>query len=437
MVKSKTNSNFLVVAFLYGFLFIFIFPYLHKNNLAGIIFGYSLLFATFIVSNKFLANVETRILLGFGIFYRVLTMGGEPALSDDWFRFAWDGYLSSQFLNPYFAIPEALFLNSAVEKQSNLFFFYQNMNSQKYLSVYPLGIQSIFAIPWVLPLGKFHFVYQCILLFFEIVNLILIKNRNLFSNYGYWFYCANPLLVVESVSQIHIEPILLTFILYMERFYLRGNHLAMIVSYIGAIYIKLTALFLFPVLWTKTNSVNKKYLMIALSLAFLPYLYLIGSNLNDHGKYGIGLFFHSFRFNGLFDNIIWFFLRAISKDFTYLSGIISITLLILLLIYFSFKNKSSSLQKNLILSFAVIFVFSPTVHPWYVIPLFAFTNSIKNIQLNTIISYLLCLSYCLYSFRGEWSIFYFNLAASLIILGSVYGRKCFDYFRKTIYLWKS
>lgn len=78
---------------------------------------------------------------------RLLLIGAEPVLSDDFYRYFFDGQLVGKGLNPYAALPGDWFTNGILEKNVYWEILLDKMNSPNYYSVYPPLHQLFFGWP--------------------------------------------------------------------------------------------------------------------------------------------------------------------------------------------------------------------------------------------------------------------------------------------------
>ena len=55
-----------------------------------------------------------KLLLGLGIFFRIIFLFATPNLSQDFYRFIWDGQVLMQGFSPYLVSPEAYLQNPSL-----------------------------------------------------------------------------------------------------------------------------------------------------------------------------------------------------------------------------------------------------------------------------------------------------------------------------------
>ncbi|WP_347343955.1 mannosyltransferase [Maribacter aestuarii] len=162
-----------------------------------------------------------KFLLGIGILFRLTFLLVEPNLSQDYFRFIWDGHLVSNFMNPYLNAPDQLI------SQSNLVIanakeLYDGMGSlsARHFSNYPPLNQFAFALAAVLGgksiLGSV-IAMRGILIFADVgifyFGRILLKNLNRSPHHIFWYF-LNPLIIIELTGNLHFEGLMLFFFVW-------------------------------------------------------------------------------------------------------------------------------------------------------------------------------------------------------------------------------
>ncbi|MEO0558713.1 MAG: glycosyltransferase 87 family protein [Bacteroidota bacterium] len=132
-----------------------------------------------------------------------------PTLSDDGYRYIWDGVLVAQHgISPYSVVPRDLDL--ATNSLEGLF---QNLNSPEYYSVYPPVSQAVFALG-----GLFYgFGWQVSWLAIKLVlvaaeGIGIVCLARLVSVRGVALYALHPIALIEVAGQGHTEGALVGLI---------------------------------------------------------------------------------------------------------------------------------------------------------------------------------------------------------------------------------
>ena len=108
----------------------------------GAFFG---LYLWLIFFRKNKSEAETRWYVGFGIALRVLLIFSIPNLSDDFYRFLWDGHLTVAGIHP-FAHPPDYFIENQIFPKGITPELFGKLNSPEYFTVYPPVCQAVFAL---------------------------------------------------------------------------------------------------------------------------------------------------------------------------------------------------------------------------------------------------------------------------------------------------
>lgn len=160
-----------------------------------------------------LSVVEIMVL---GTAARLLLFGGIPTLSDDFYRFYWDGALLNLGHNPFQFTPTDFLIDypdAPIAAEA-----FTLMNSPKYYSVYPPTLQMVFFLSGLFGNTLFGFVLisrLCILVAeLASARLILLLLRHFKKpDYLLSLYFLNPLIVLELTGNLHNEVFMITFTL--------------------------------------------------------------------------------------------------------------------------------------------------------------------------------------------------------------------------------
>lgn len=314
-------------------------------------------------------------LLAIGIIARLFFFFSLPALSDDIYRFIWDGLLLKSGFNPYAKIPSELIssgnINGITTELLNL------LNSPDYFTVYPPINQAIFWLSTTIGGDNYLIstnVIRVILLLADIGSCYFLrkilpeKKKKLV-----FLYFLNPLVIIEFVGNTHFEGVVIFFLL-MGTYYLQKNK--KVLSGLGfglAIGTKLLPAIFLPILFLKGLKNNKWQIsIIAFFIAVLTIYPMLNTSSLDGMQNSLSLYFKKFEFNAS----LYFIARKIGEWYYGYNNIEKIgpllsafSLISILIISILGMVKKWQLERTLLLVLTSYLLFSTTVHPWYVIPL--------------------------------------------------------------------
>ncbi len=354
-------------------------------------------------------------LLFLAIGLRGLLLFTTPNLSDDYFRFVWDGNGIVNGINPFESKPsdvvfkdnehESFLYNEVVEGTSKT--FPGGMNSKDYYSVYPPFNQLIFAISSFLAGDNLQlniFFLRCFIFLFEIGTLLLlVALLKLFdrSKEKVFIYAFNPLVIIELTQNLHFEGVTIFFVFAAVYLLLKNKVVFAGLIYALAITTKLVPLLFLPLFLFKVpfKKLVVFYGVIGISvlLFFTPFM---GVNLIETFGASIRLYFKTFEFNAS----IYYLLRKIGYwnvgyntihvigKYTPMVVVASV----LLLIAFNHKKKEfTQLFKLIVWALIIYYSLASIVHPWYAIYVLAF-SVFTNYRFPIIWSGVIVLSYLTY-----------------------------------------
>lgn len=383
--------------------------------------SYLLVFAIYLYGIRYLHISKTQILF-LAVMVRAILFFAMPGLSDDFYRFIWDGRLIAQGINPFSHTP-SFFMQSHAQLGTLSTALFEQLNSQHYTTVYPPVSQLFFWLAaFISPqdlMGSVFFL-RLVILLFDIGNILLIQailRRSGVNELRAAIYAFNPLVILELTGNLHFEGIMLFFILGFVYMYQLNRVRLAALPFSLAIATKLIPLMFMPLLLKKLRlPAFIGFCTIAGGVAALSFLPFLDWQFLSGITGSLDLFFRKFEFNSglffLFREIGWFF-----KGYDMVSTIgplMSLAALALILIYSFWWKKST----NILAGFSVILFIqlslATTVHPWYVIPLVAFSCQ-TNFKFPIIWSALIFLTYAGYNETG-YSHPFFLIAIEYIIV---------------------
>jgi hypothetical protein len=347
----------------------------------------------------------------------VVLLFSFPNLSDDIYRFIWDGKLTLSGINPYQYLPTEVLSMNAAGVDSQLF---EQLNSPNYYTIYPPISQAMFylsakADSWAgsALILKVFFVVAEIFTFLGVYRLLqhFKVNRN---HIGVYF--LNPLIVIEGIGNLHFEVIMICFFVWSLVFLIVHRSWVLgAVFWSFSIATKLMPLMFLPVIWWHYGDIKRaskrkeRFMFMGLLIFLLLILFspVLLSFYGDHFASSIDLYFQKFEFNAS----IYYLLRYLGFQWSgynliaYLGPLLGLTALCMILFSSytlrglpSFWKSRKTWFMAYFASFFLIYLFSTTtVHPWYLCFPILFPVFIENKTI-PIWSFLIMGTYMNYSF---------------------------------------
>jgi alpha-1,6-mannosyltransferase len=389
----RTESGWLVLSFLIAFL-----AYLLVWNLPHM---------------KWLLMVG--LLARAGLFFTM------PMLSDDVYRFLWDGFLLQNGIHPFAELP-SFYLDQKLPGLSQDLF--DSLNSQRYFTVYPPINQGLFWLAvnvsedWLVAAGViriFLLAADLIALYF-LRKLLLLKGAN---PHFAFLYFLNPLVIWEGVGNLHFEVMVVAF-LVMGLYFFHRNKPSWAASGFGlAVGVKLLPLIYLPYFFFEEIR-NRRiwFTLVAGVVAVATFLPMLNLEFIEGLRSSLNLYITNFEFNGsvfavMRELSIWVTgynkIKIIGPIFSVLSffGI--------LLISWRGVRRNWGPEKTLLFVLCLYLVLATTVHPWYILPLILF-GLLSGYVFPIVWSLMIFVTYVGYSSDGHslhwaWSLIEYSAVA--------------------------
>ena len=402
------NIKIVALAILSFFCYYYLFYILERSNFSELLLVYTVLFASYYVSVKSYKN-DFRLLISISLAIRFLGVFALPNLSQDYFRFFWDGQVMLNHLSPYLYTPiELLQKQTIFIFESNFLIEKMGSLSQNHFSNYPPLNQFLFFIGSFFAkksIYGFVVILKLIFVVFECVTFLilykLLKRLKMDIHKMLW-YALNPLIILECFGNLHFESIMITFIALGMLLLLHNKISAAAIALGASVLLKIIPLLFIPLIWfklplTKRNKFTVIF-TITIILGFIPFF---DATLTSNYLSTMALWANKFEFNG---SIYYVFRSLGSWIYGYnpiaLYGKLMVLFILVFGITYAFIKKKalsprSTFQQILILLSVYLFV-STTIHPWYLCTLI-FINVFTNFKFITLWSYLVILSYSAYN----------------------------------------
>ncbi len=350
------------------------------------------------------AAVHLPVLLWAAVVFRVIFLVSIPALSDDFYRFLWDGHMIRMGVNPYMILPESYFSGIPAQDHPLLLTLLQRMNSPGYYTVYPPVLQSVFAA--AAAAAPDSLLGQVVLLRFFIVaaemgTLVLLpgvlRRLGLPPHYCLW-YALNPLVIVELSGNLHGEAIMIFFLTAALRLFLDGRLLWGGVAYGLAIGTKLIPLLCVPLLvrWYWRRPLPFISAALVLACIWLPFVPSEGA---QNVFSSLQLYFQKFSFNASLYYLLRWLLDHVGGYalMPWIGPLLSVVVF-MSIVYFAWAQadaRTGSTLQSCQWALTAYLVCSAVVHPWYVTTL-VFLHALTGWRFAVVWSLWLVVSYLAY-----------------------------------------
>jgi hypothetical protein len=352
--------------------------------------------SVYVLNERTIQNIPFLWFILAGFLFRIVLVPSDPFLSDDVYRYLWDGKIFGAGINPYKHAPLDIQLS---EFKDSLVF--PNINFPEIATSYPPVSQFIFWINNLL--GGSIFTWKILLLLVEIPLIcILLKLTEYFqlnkSRILIYFY--NPLLIIETYSSGHLEILGVFFFWIAVLLFFKRHDWGSVTFLAFSIMTKFFPLisglpFLIQKFFRKSG-----FLMLILVILLLPFMFSGIVPLP-----GLFSYINRWEFNGGLYQFITSVLNLIDvKEYNWMmlnfSGhqetfyishgfyykLFALLIFIVVSVDQVKKLKTTStyrsinyIQRSFILT-ALFLLLTPTLHPWYLIWIIPFLVFIPNIS---------------------------------------------------------
>lgn len=363
-----------------------------------------------------------ELIIIFSLIFRLTLLFSDPVLSDDIYRYVWDGKVSNEGLNPYRYAPESDNLKGLRDDV-----IYPHVNHKAVNTIYPPFLQYFFQmVTWLHPSV---FAMKLALLLFDIgtIFIIFFMLRFLDRSLGWIIvYAWNPLVIIEFSGSGHADMVAIFFLLFSLFLAIQARPVWAGAVLAFSFLSKFVSIIVLPFFEDVRSRWKTLSIMLGASAALIVMGYLAFLDAGYYLNKGLFEYASTWEFNSSWYSLIYHYVRDIfgvsASGETFLGFATNnkaraVTKFVLACAGFSVfagvfihhVRKSYEGQKENILcaSFilmAVLTLFSPTLHPWYVIWVIPFLCFLPN-PAWILFSGLVFLSYSIlreYQMTGMW-----------------------------------
>ena len=290
-----------------------------------------------------------------GVAFRLIALFAAPALSDDIYRYVWDGRVQWAGVNPYRFAPVAPEL--AHLRDARIF---PKINHPELPTIYPPGAQVAFWVGYGIS-GGILGIKALLVCADLIAGWLLVRLLRHFNHRAQWvlIYLWHPLVVLEIAGNGHLESLGIVALLAALYFFVRGRDGIALIALGGAVLAKFFPVIFFPgfARWKGWRPTNWPALLIAPGVVLLGYLPFAWTGAPVFGS--LGTYAQHWSFNSAaFDVLI-----LLCGDGQIARGIIAALFLgvVLFLVY-----RRLPILHFAYLTAAAFVLLTPTLHAWYV-----------------------------------------------------------------------
>ena len=360
--------------------------YADRTVSTAVLSGYTLAFAGYalLITTPWQRHLNYAIALGIAL--RLLLVFAFPLLSDDVYRFLWDGYLIADGRNPFAELP-GYYLEAGNAVPGLTEDLFARLNSPDYYTIYPPVAQGVFtAAVWLFPTSWYGaaVVMKLFLLACELGTVALLwrllararvpgeeQNSRVGERSRLLYYWLNPLIIVEITGNLHFEGAMVFFLLLAYYFLQRSAWVRAGVAMAASVASKLLPLLLLPYLirrlWGRPFWVFSFAFGGACLLLFAPLL--LAPGFVSGFSSSLELYQQKFEFNAS----LYYLARAvgywqvgwnlIATLGPFLAKLAAVSILVLALL--DGRSSWRSLPEGWLFAFVIYLLCATTVHPWY------------------------------------------------------------------------
>ena len=359
-----------------------------------------------------LTKLNLKLLTWIAFGFRAVFILAIPNLSQDFYRFIWDGRMILEGLNPYLYTPDSLITNSEfpIAQAQELYNGMGSLSAGHYTNYPPLNqlcfvIAGLFAGKSILGSA---IILRLIIITADFGTLyfgkkLLVKLK--LPAHNIFWYILNPFIIIELTGNLHFEGVMIFFLVWSMYLLYSGKWQLAAVVFACSISIKLIPLIFLPLLYQKLNlkrSIGFYTIVgIVTLLLFLPFYSV--EFVNNYAE-TVGLWFHNFEFNAS----IYYLARGIGfwisgfNEIAIIGACTAVLVFVFVLGMSFFRKNATMIQLITAMLFALSFYYftASTVHPWYIATLLMLSVFTKY-KFPVIWSFVIVLSYLAYFQIGK------------------------------------
>lgn len=322
--------------------------------------------------NGFSKNTSTLLaVLGLALLYRCIMLPAEPSLSDDIYRYIWEGKVVSEGFNPFALAPGAAALEHLQDKE-----IYPLVSRKDLPTIYPPCAQFIFALASGIKYSVFSMKAAVTLFDLATIGLLLLTLAALgLPMLQVAVYGLNPLVIVEFSGSGHLDSAGIFFMVLALHLCVCRKSLWSAAALALSFLVKLFPALLLPALLTKRKAASTLIFFFLSAAAYLPCL--------DAGTglfHSLGLYARDWMFNSPLHSVLLPLMKNNQQ-----ARIIAMAIFCAIaagIYYFFFKRYAHEEPAHryhvCFMLLGAFLLCMPVVHPWYICWIVPFLSIFPN-----------------------------------------------------------
>jgi hypothetical protein len=296
---------------------------------------------------------DIALVLGVAIILRAIFLLTDPVLSDDVFRYVWDGRVQHAGINPYVYAPDDPNLAPLRDKLPEI---YSGINNKDIPTIYPPLMELLFyaatavssSLLWI----KAFFTLFDLALIFALARLLAALGL---SPLRALVYAWSPLSIVEIAGSGHNDVAAVFFLVAALWAFERRRELGSIALTTASGLAKLAGFALLPFFWRFVKPRAFWAIPLATAISVLPYASAGGLAFRGLSEYAL-----RWRGNDSLFHVLFLLTGSLPSAKLVVAAILAALTLVL------FWRKTPPLRASFWLLGAIL-ILTPTMHPWYLL----------------------------------------------------------------------
>ncbi|MBM3276936.1 MAG: hypothetical protein FJY95_02480 [Candidatus Handelsmanbacteria bacterium] len=295
-------------------------------------------------------------LLALALLFRLTLLFSAPSLSDDVYRYVWDGRVQLAGINPYLYAPDA---PEVAHLRDGL---YSGINHKDISTIYPPLAQGFFLLVCALHLGLWMMKGSLVLVELGLILLLLrILRQRGQDPRRVLLYAWNPLPLIEVAGSGHLDVLAVSLLLLALYWLEAGRRLPAVWAAAGAILAKFLPVLALPLFWRGLRGQRRLlwWLPLLVGLGFLPYA---GAGMQLFA--GLEAYLRHWRFNDAFFSLTY---QALGQGEPALHKAKLLGAGLLGLVALWAWHRAPDLYRGAFAVLGAYLLLTPTLHPWYLV----------------------------------------------------------------------